>query len=258
VYRALKTVEERRDCFERYCRDKQQQDREKRMSKKEQDEHKLRVLFKKHNVLPSTRFRTAQRLFADEPDWNQCPANHRRTVFFQYVDNLKNAQKNAEREVRKANLSKLKQLFTFLEIDHTISWKDAQQKWQAHEMFRSDENLSKMDPMDILIAFEDWVMTLDSKFRQSRSARLRTVLRRDRQIRDSYKDLLREHSKDGKITRIKWKDFYPLVKNDKRYRDMIETVGSSPLDLFWDWQMKLDDDYRSDRHEISDFVKVNV
>jgi pre-mRNA-processing factor 40 len=40
---------------------------------------------------------------------------------------------------------------------------------------------------------------------------------------------------DGKIkARTKWKEVYPIFRDDKRYLDMLGNPGSNPLELFWD------------------------
>lgn len=40
---------------------------------------------------------------------------------------------------------------------------------------------------------------------------------------------------DGKIkARTKWKDIYPLVKEDERYLKVLGNPGSNPLEMFWD------------------------
>lgn len=46
---------------------------------------------------------------------------------------------------------------------------------------------------------------------------------------------------DGKIkARTKWKEIYPLIENDERYKDMLGNPGSNPLELFWDLVDKFD------------------
>ena len=47
--------------------------------------------------------------------------------------------------------------------------------------------------------------------------------------------LLQELVQEGKIkARTKWKEIYPLFKEDNRYLDMLGNPGSNPLELFWD------------------------
>jgi pre-mRNA-processing factor 40 len=46
---------------------------------------------------------------------------------------------------------------------------------------------------------------------------------------------LQELIQDGKIkARTKWKEVYPVFRDDRRYLDMLGNPGSNPLELFWD------------------------
>ena len=251
VYRALKTVVERRECFEEFCVMKRRQEKESKLDKIQSDEQKLRELFEKHDVSATTRFRTAQLLFQNEKAWAQ--ATHRRSIFYDYVDKLKNAQKSQDREIRKSNLLKLKKVFQEC-VTLTTSYKD--KPWAQHTLFRSDPTLSKMDPMDLLIAFEDYIMALDSEFHRQRNTIIRTFARQDRKQRDAFKKLLRQHAND--LLRVKWKDFYPIIKDTEAYIGMLETLGSTPLELFWDLQVDLEQDYKRDKKILSSILKVFV
>jgi FF domain len=114
-----------------------------------------------------------------------------------------------------------------------------------------------MDPLDILIAFEDHVLALDSQFRQAMNSKKRTAHRHERHIRDGFRSLLKEYKDAGVIGfKSKWKDLYPMIKGDERYTNMLGNPGSNPLDMFWDYQINLEDAYRADKRTIYDLMKV--
>lgn len=47
--------------------------------------------------------------------------------------------------------------------------------------------------------------------------------------------MLQELVDEGKlVARTKWKEIYPLFREDDRYLGMLGNPGSNPLELFWD------------------------
>ena len=47
--------------------------------------------------------------------------------------------------------------------------------------------------------------------------------------------MVRNLVREGKIkARSKWKEVYPLFRDDERYISMLGNPGSNPLELFWD------------------------
>lgn len=224
----------------------------------EDDERALEELFSKTRELTgSTRFRTAEKMFDDNPVWTTTLPQNRRNYFFTYIDRLKEKEKKTAYEIQKSNIEKLKKLLNTLNIDHTISFKDAQTAFKAHTLFSSDPQLSKMDLMDILITFQNHVLFLDSKFRQERNAKIQATKRSERKVRDGFRDLLKENVKSGIITpKSKWKDLYQKIKDDTRYIQMLGNNGSTPLEMFWDCQYKLDERYRLDKEKIDSILDV--
>lgn len=111
--------------------------------------------------------------------------------------------------------------------------------------------------MDMLTSFEDYVMTLDSQFKNSRNQELKAAKRMERVHREEFIQLLNE-LKASNILHInsKWKEIFPHIKHDPRYLGMVGDSGSTPLELFWDELMIMEDEYRPARRLIFDAVKV--
>jgi pre-mRNA-processing factor 40 len=258
IYRALKTVAERKEAFDTYCRETKAEKHEAKLKKQADDEKNLQKLFSETPEINGfTRFKVAERLFEENPVWTNCLPQNRKNYFFTYVDELKLAQKESNRELRKSNLAKIKNLFGVLSVSAATSWKEFQNLYSTHPLFTNDQEFSKMDVFDILVAFEDHILTLDSQFRQERQLRLKEQRRTERIIRDAYKDLLREAKRDGRLThKSQWKDFYVTIKDDPRFTAMFGTSGSTPLELYWDVQIKMEDSYRAVRRVISDLLYV--
>lgn len=72
-----------------------------------------------------------------------------------------------------------------------------------------------------------------------------------------YQGLLNELRTKGDIRAgTKWKQVYPLIKDDERYQNMLGQGGSTPLDLFWDMIEDLERGLRSKRNVVQDVMDV--
>ncbi|KAJ2403202.1 U1 snRNP protein [Coemansia sp. RSA 2559] len=90
--------------------------------------------------------------------------------------------------------------------------------------------LSLLDFMD---AFDAAIKMAEKREAEQKQCEKEKMFRQERQNRDAFKQLLKEHS--NKITpESTWTEFYPLFKTDQRYLDMLGQPGSTPLELFWD------------------------
>jgi pre-mRNA-processing factor 40 len=55
--------------------------------------------------------------------------------------------------------------------------------------------------------------------------------------------------------RTKWKEVYPLFRDDERYLDMLGNPGSNPLELFWDAVDVLDQKLDAKVSVVEDAIK---
>ena len=151
----------------------------------------------------------------------------------------------------------MKLLLKSLPLTHLSTWKETLDMIKSYPTYQDDEYLQAMDPLDMLTCFEDHIMKLDSEIRQNRSTRIRALRRKERQNRDEFQALLLEMKNERSIhAKSKWKDLYPLIKYDPRFSNMLGQLGSNPLDLFWDMLMDLEEQYRTDKRFVVDFLAV--
>jgi pre-mRNA-processing factor 40 len=254
-YRALKTTNDRKATFEKYVLQLSEKDKDAKERRLHRDEEILQKLFSQHEeITGSTTFQRLQEMFEGTIEYDSTEFINRRIVFHKFRDGKRNQEKEREREMRKSNLIKLKELLPTLGISPTTTWKECQELYKSY--FEKDLELQKMEKMDILIAFEDYVISLDNIRRQNRNARLKAQRRNERFQRDEFNSLLIELQKVKKLSlNSKWKHIYPLIKDDHRLLDLLGNSGSTPLEMFWDMLMTMDDEYRPARRYIFDVVK---
>jgi pre-mRNA-processing factor 40 len=58
------------------------------------------------------------------------------------------------------------------------------------------------------------------------------------------------------IEGAKWKDIFPLIKDNERFLNMLGQAGSTPLELFWDVVEHLDTDFRLKKDYVLDVLDV--
>jgi pre-mRNA-processing factor 40 len=56
----------------------------------------------------------------------------------------------------------------------------------------------------------------------------------------------------------KWKEIFPLIKEDERFLHMLGQGGSTPLELFWDVVEQLETEFRLKRDYVLDVLEVQA
>ncbi|KAH8832897.1 hypothetical protein DL96DRAFT_1704945 [Flagelloscypha sp. PMI_526] len=243
LYKALNQMAERRAAFEKHVaalRAKETEDRENRLAKLRPA---LRNMLKGNpNVFHYSTFASADKYFSQHPIWQQARIEaERKLIFEEYVDELKQREISESRTLRTRSIQKVMSLFKKLDIDVTTRWRDAHKQVQATDEWRQDEDLRKLPDLDVLLAFEDYYRLREREFEEQTRRTQINKNRRERKAREAFKDMLADLHADGKLkARTKWKDIYPMIKNDDHYLDLLGNAGSNPLELFWDFVDELD------------------
>ncbi|PPR00511.1 hypothetical protein CVT26_009897 [Gymnopilus dilepis] len=237
LYKALNTLAEKKACWEKYTTNLKQKEQEEREARLAKLRPAIRNMLKGNpNVFHYTTFRTADKLFAQHPIWQQARIeSERRLIFEEYVAELKEREVNETRAARTRSIGKVVNLFKELGVDVLTRWRQAHEMLTESEEWRSDPELRKLPTLDILLAFEDYSRVREREYDdQMRRAQVEKT-RRERKAREAFRGLLEELIQSGVLkARTKWKEVYPLFKNDNRYLDMLGNPGSNPLELFWD------------------------
>ncbi len=114
-------------------------------------------------------------------------------------------------------------------------WRDAYERLTSSEEWIEDEELRMLPSLDILLAFEDYSRVREREYEEVVRRRQVEKTRRERRGREGFRELLQELVGAGEIkARTKWKEVYPLFKDDARYLDLLGYPGSNALELFWD------------------------
>ncbi|KAF9466036.1 hypothetical protein BDZ94DRAFT_1251953 [Collybia nuda] len=237
LYKALNTLAEKKAAWEKFTtalRAKEHEEREARLSKLRPA---LRNMLKGNpNVFHYTTFPTADRLFSQHPIWQQAKIEaERRLIFEEYVAELKQREVTETRAARARSVSKVVALFKELNVDVVTRWRTAHNLVVESQEWNEDPELRKLPTLDILLAFEDYSRVREREYEeQMRRAQVEKT-RKERKAREAFKELLQSLVDSGEIkARTKWKEIYPIFRDNDRYLGMLSNPGSNPLELFWD------------------------
>ncbi|KAF8916176.1 hypothetical protein CPB85DRAFT_1374657 [Mucidula mucida] len=237
LYKALNSLSEKKAVFEKYTLslvNKEKEEREARLAKLRPA---LRNMLKGNpNVFHYTTFSTADKLFSQHPIWQTARIeSERRLIFEEYVEGLKAREAQERTAARTRATAKVVSLFKQLGVDAVTRWRTAYNLIIDSDEWKSDPEIQKLPPLDILLAFEDYSRVKEREFDDQMRKEQVENTRKQRKAREAFKELLQELVDGGKLkARTKWKQVYPLFSKDERYLNMLGNPGSNQLELFWD------------------------
>ncbi|KAG9284653.1 hypothetical protein G9A89_004695 [Geosiphon pyriformis] len=259
MYRALKTLAERKQAYQDYIDDlrrTEEEERRGRITKMRQDF--ISLLESHPEVNSSTRYRKVCDLFGEHPAFLAMEDDRQREdIFGEYVYELRKQEKEAARLMRKENMEKFSKLLRSLpSITMRTLWKDAQNIYMNTPEYREDLHLQKMDMLDFLAVFEEHIKYLEEQDIARQRRAVEAKRRQERKNRDAFRSLLEELRSKGIITaKSRWMDIYSMIATEESYTNILGQPGSTPLDLFWDIVEELDEILYQQRKIVTDFVK---
>ncbi|KXS10076.1 hypothetical protein M427DRAFT_63010 [Gonapodya prolifera JEL478] len=259
MYRALKSLSERKTAFEKYVAEKRRQEREEQRKRYMRDRAEFRKMLEEHSdIKSSTKWRKAAELLKDHPTFNVIPGEKEREQLFEdWVVETRNKEKDEFRQRRKVNMEKFRNLLRSIpQIDRFTRWRDAQQFYKSTPEYQNDTALQAMDALDFLSVFEEHIKQLENEYEEARNREQRLKRRQERKNREAFWAFLSDLVERGILTSTtKWKQIYPIVKDDPRYNAMLGQTGSSPLEMFWDILTDMEERSQEERKLVSEIMR---
>jgi pre-mRNA-processing factor 40 len=258
-YRAIRDPKERKAAFEKFCHDAIAHDKERARERLTKLRLDFSTMLKRHpEIKYYTRWKTARPMIEGETTFRSTNDEaERRQLFEDYIQELRKAHRENQVSMRKSAMDGLIELLQNIDIEPYTRWKDAQSIIRNAPPFKQDEKYRSLSQYDILTAFQNHVKTLERVFIESRQDEKAKKLRKERQARDAFQNLLNGLKRDGKIKAgTKWSSIYPLVESHPAYKGMAGQDGSSPLELFWDMAEEAENSLRTTRNDVWDVLEV--
>ncbi|CEG69923.1 hypothetical protein CU097_005581 [Rhizopus azygosporus] len=261
LYRALKTIGERKAAFQAYIDAEAKREREEKEEFERQQKASFMDLLIRHKdmIKPYTRYTTFAHLFGDDPVFNSIKSEKQREAYFEeYVQNMQRAEKDKLRDLRKSSMEQFSQLLRSIpEITYRTQWKEAQMLYMEKLPNKDLKQVFQgMDMLDFLSVFEEYNRSLWEGPMNELNKKMTQRRRRERKAREGYRELMQGLVANHKINvRTMWKDIYPLIKDDSRYLEAVGLPESTPLDMFWDVVDDLDEQLYQQKKLVYDALK---
>ncbi|KAL8738088.1 MAG: hypothetical protein Q9181_001074 [Wetmoreana brouardii] len=236
-YRALKDPKDRKAAFEKYAVEVRLQEKDRAKERLAKLRADFGTMLRRHpEIKHYTRWKTARPIIEGETIFRSTNDDtERKQLFEEYIIELKKAHIEREAVNRKSAMDELVHILKGLDLEPYTRWAEAHNMIQADNKFQEDDKFQTLSKSDILTAFENHIKSLERTFNDERQREKNSKVRRERQNRDRFLDLLTELKAAGKIKAgTKWMHIHPEIKDDPRYTSMLGQPGSTPLDLFWD------------------------
>ncbi|KIW99709.1 uncharacterized protein Z518_11122 [Rhinocladiella mackenziei CBS 650.93] len=257
-YRALKDPKDRKAAFEKYAIEVRQQEREKAKERLAKLRTDFGNMLRTHpEIKYYSRWKTIRPIIEGETVFRSTDnEDERKQLFEEYIIELKKQNLEQEAAVRKSALDDLVAILKALDLEPYTRWSQAQDILQSNERIQSDERFKLLSKSDVLTAFENHIKSLERTFNDARQQQKASKVRRERQNRDRFMELLQGLRSQGKIKAgSKWMSVLPEIEDDPRYVAMLGQAGSTPLDLFWDMVEDEERALRGRRNDVYDVLE---
>jgi len=251
-FNALPRAGERKQVFAEYlAQTKKREKEEERAKKMRAKDEFVEALADWKELTLQTRYKDAAEHLYDREFFKLIEEDERDELFQDFMDEHEKKTKEERRKQRKDYVEKIKQIY---EDDKDISVLSRFRDVQGH--LRENECWRWLSKLEALTSWEEWVADTEKKELEERR---KTKYRKERQIRDAFRDLLQTYQYDGKIRMdTQWGELVRArdLTDDRRYQDMIGLSGSTPHDLFDDFIEDMNEKYKSDRAQIKKWAKA--
>lgn len=258
-YKCIPTLQERKASFQRYC---------EAMRSVEEEEAKLQSLALKESF--KSLLASDPRITSDTK-WSEVVDKHGKSeaflaiqsgrervqLFEEYQSILRRTELETVWERRKTAFSQITELLRGslalsidLERGKFPDWHSVKDKLIG--------TIPDAEPIEYLLAFEEYCHELLKEFQASRKAERQAELLKELDLRDEFKKLLQELEDTEQLNPFStWSSIYPLVKDHSSYRNLVSIYlyGSSPIDMFYDCLDRIQSTYNRDRQLIADYFK---
>ncbi|KAI9031946.1 hypothetical protein CLU79DRAFT_730816 [Phycomyces nitens] len=259
LYRSLKTVAERKAAFHAYAEKEARRERELREEREQKHRSAfIHMLENNKAIKPYTRFKSAIKILTTQPAFQQIKSDQQREQYFnEYVEGLQRREKDRMRDLRKSSMDRFAELLRETpEITYETEWRNAQKIYMKLPALEDPKTFEGMDILDFLSVYEEHSRLLWEPILADLTKRARDRKRKERKARDGFKDLLKEQLEQNNINALTlWKEFYPHIKDDPRYTELLGLPQSSPIDLFWDLIYELEEQLHYQKKVVYEILK---
>lgn len=161
---------------------------------------------------------------------------------------------------RVTGIKMMKILSSIPEVSLRTRWCELSDILARNPDYQSDPHLKEMSQMDLLTAWEDYVVEMQKREDLERQAERDAERRLNLVHRESFKRLLRVLQDQGKFNALStWSQLYhDHLEDHPDFRAIAKQfTGSGPLDYFWDALEPMQRAYSADKSLVTSLLSVN-
>ncbi|KAM3201732.1 pre-mRNA-processing protein 40A [Capsicum annuum] len=232
-YGALKSLCERKQAFNEYLSQKKKLEAEERRVKQKKAREDFRIMLEDCKELsPSSRWSKAISIFEHDERFKAVErAKDREDLFEDYVEELEKKEHAKALEEQKRNRVE------YLEFLKSCDFIKASSQWRkVQDRLETDERCSRLEKIDRLEIFQEYIRDLESEEEEQRKLRMEELRKAERKNRDEFRKLMEEHVAAGILNaKTNWRDYCIKIKDFAAYLAVSSnTSGSTAKDLFTD------------------------
>lgn len=251
-YGALKSLGEKKACFNEYAQQRKNEEKDEARQKLKRSREEFVRMLEGSDDRSLTRFSRARELFEDDPRWKAVTNTEREELWQDFLRDREKREREAKRAKRRERAAAFRDLLLStpaIKVD--TPWRKAVTKLEGDPAY---EALDKIDRLEV---FQDYIKDLVAKEAAEAERRKEERRRKERKNRDAFTALLREHLADGRLTaKMRWKDYVDNLKEEETYKAVEKNLsGSRPRELFEDIIEDAEKDFEKDRALLKDLVK---
>ncbi|TXG64060.1 hypothetical protein EZV62_011054 [Acer yangbiense] len=254
-YGTLRTLGERKQAFNEFLGQKKKEEAEERRNKLKKAREDYKKMLEESTELTSTsRWSKALTMFENDDRFKAVDRERdRRDLFDNHLEELKQKERAKALEEHKRYVIEYRQFLESCDfIKANSQWRKVQDRLEA------DERCSRLDKMDRLEIFQEYLRDLEKEEEEQRKIQKEELRKAERKNRDEFRKLMEEDVAAGTLTaKTHWRDYCMKVKDLPAYVLVASnTSGSTPKDLFEDVADELQKQYQEDKTRIKDTVKL--
>ncbi|KAL9244749.1 hypothetical protein vseg_018484 [Gypsophila vaccaria] len=253
-YGALKSLGERKQTFNEYLSQKKKQEAEERRARNKKAKEDFRKMLEECSELTSsTRWGKALNMIGDDERFNAIErARDREDMFEEYLREL------VQKEQARAEEDHLRYIMEYRKFLESCDFIKGNSQWRkVKDRLEVDERCSRLETMDRLKYFQEYVGDLEKEEEEQRRIQKEEIRKAERKNRDEFRKLLDAHIADGTLTaKTVWREYHSKVKDLSAFQAVSSnSSGSTPKELFEDVAEELNKKFEEARTWIKDTVK---
>lgn len=205
----------------------------------------LEMLQSKKEIRYYTRWPTAKRLIANETIYKHSVVKEsvKKRTFLEYIEGLQKERENEQSRVKEQASEELREYLKSIMYSTevkgnelpVVSWQYLLDNYlfDKNKRFVANKHFKALTHEDVLNAYLQLVQIKENSMKDELAQLQSKNYTRDRIARDKFKELLRSPEVCIRAN-SKWKDVYPILKNNSTFLRMLGSGGSSALALFLD------------------------